>query len=143
MAEELELGLSQFFSHYVYTLPTRRMIMEAGFLRHNIEFQKDEKHVSAVARGLNAIGNFLLSPARCLFNGRTMTLINYTLGGQLKLDYVENSKALLDSGGIRFLKVVASIIGIVPGIILGSAVKGVALVSPALRDRYNKFPQQL
>ena len=50
---------------------------------------------------------------------------------------------VLDNGGVRFLKVVASIISLVPGIILGSAVKGLALAtSSTLRDRYTRYPEK-
>jgi hypothetical protein len=60
--------------------------MNAEFLKHNIEFTKDENRVPLISRGLNAIGNFLLSPARCLFNGRTMTAINHTKGKETWID---------------------------------------------------------
>jgi hypothetical protein len=122
--------------------------MEAGFLRHNIEFTPGEPLVSMASRVLNAVGNFLLSPARHLFNGRTVTAVS-VYRNKTETDQsctIQHSEAppQLESGGKKFLKTIASIICFVPGIIFGSAVKGLALAtSHSLREHYTYFPQNI
>lgn len=120
--------------------------MEAGFLRHNIEFAPDEQRVSRTTRFLNAAGNALLSPVRHLLRGRTVTVVNVQDEGIPHVNRLEfNQKPASEEGiGKKALKTTASVLLFVPGLLLGSLVKGVALAtSSSLRNRYKGLSLQI
>lgn len=84
------------------------------------------------AEGLEALGNWLLTPARFLFGGRKVTklsLENQTC--EIKNQFKNNQ-----SKGLEILKTALSILLLVPSLILGCAIKGSAYLSEDTRIKH-------
>lgn len=96
------------------------------FLKNNVV----NKDSFSIADASVAFGNWCLTPVRCLFDGNKITVSNKK--GSLTVDL---EKEYTDSGRNfnSFLRVVASIILIVPGVIIGCISKILGYLSPSVR----------
>jgi hypothetical protein len=86
-----------------------------------------------------AFGDFFLTPVRCLFNGNKVTLKtkNNVITVDHEKEYFDHSSP---SSWLKpkrnFLRVIASIIFLIPGLILGSIFKGIGFLSESIRERH-------
>lgn len=84
-----------------------------------------------------ALGDFFLTPVRCLFNGNKITI---SIKDQLIT--VTNEKEYASTRWDwqkpkrNFLRVIASIVLLAPGLILGSVIKGLGYLSKVIRARH-------
>lgn len=82
-----------------------------------------------------ALGDWFLTPVRCLYNGNKVTISH-------KNDAItiEHEKEYSDWDNTRpkrnFLRVILSIILIVPGVIVGSIFKGIGYLSQSIQHRH-------
>ena len=105
-----------------------------NFLNHSIQFLSTDHGVSAAGEKLNSIGNFFLSPIRYLFRGRTMRVMARNPETRAA-DFTDISDQ--DVGERSFLKTAKAVLLFVPGVVLGSCFKKIALiVSPTLQGYY-------
>lgn len=97
----------------------------------------DKKHF-VLADLTVSLGNWCLSPVRCLFNGSKVS-ISY----KNQILNIDHHKEYSNSSGYSYvlpkrnlIRVIASIVLIVPGLILGSAFKGLGYLSDTIRHRH-------
>src|ERR1700722_17071013 len=101
---------------------------------NNRTFTKDSFSISDTPV---VFGDWCLTPVRCLFDGNKVTVSNKD--GSLTVDH---EKEYATSGYRRnFLQVVASIVLIIPGLIIGSVFKGLGYLSQSTRKRHNLATQ--
>lgn len=81
----------------------------------------------ADAKGVEAVGNFLLTPAHFLFAGRTITYV------EKNKSY--NEKQTYDYTKCFWLKTVAAILTLPISLILGGIFKGISLLTKSVRNR--------
>lgn len=84
-----------------------------------------------------SIGDWFLTPARCLFNGRLVTLIP---GNRLisKHEYYdETDLATLNQPKRNFIRIAIAVALIIPGLLLGTIFKGISYLSPSIRANHN------
>jgi hypothetical protein len=123
------------------------------FFGTRVEFTKNERDVGKIAQGLNALGNALLAPTRHLMNGRTVTCEatrgdkTSEIGKQIIFRNIRGGpskqkkgwgKAALSAMGNVGLGVLALV-----GTPLGAIFKGLAMISPELRERCNKAAEEI
>lgn len=84
-----------------------------------------------------ACGNFCLLPVRCLFKGHKVTIFttNTPTGTALNVRHETESKR-------TFLRVIASILFLVPGLLLGCIFKGIGYLSPSIRENHKLSMQR-
>lgn len=77
------------------------------------------------------LGNFCFIPVRALFDGKTYT----------KVDEVFLERQSLESSSVigKVIKVALSIIFLIPGVILGTVIKGCSFISHSVRNSNNLF----
>jgi len=88
-----------------------------------------------------AFGNFCLTPVRCLFNGDKVT-ISLSASADDNRVRVVHEKEYGEYGEYgkpkkTWLRVIVSIVLLVPGLLLGSIFKGVGYLSKSIRERHN------
>ena len=115
------------------------------FLAEKISFD-DINDINAPALALNSVGNFLLSPARHLFHGRSVRCVFVKHDNESPkapvFDFEDIIKDKPPEGIERVCKTIASVIFFIPGVLLGSAIKGLSmLTSDRLKQRYNILEQ--
>lgn len=76
---------------------------------------------------LEAAGNFCLSPVRTLFGGRSFTIVDDKI-----VEWKQPKQKVIE----RILMIALSIILLIPGVIVGSILKGVALISKPEKERH-------
>lgn len=86
-------------------------------------------------------GDWCLTPVRCLFNGDKVEVfdMNQSIEVDIEKEYFSSTSFLqsnLDKPKRNFLRVVASILLIIPGIIIGSLSKGLGYLSQSTRERH-------
>lgn len=90
------------------------------------------------ARGCEAIGNFLITPARYFLNGKEITKID---GVNTDCSFTFANKHR--SFPVRMLQNIVAIITLVPGVILGSAFKGLSYLSGSIREKQREIKRCL
>jgi|GEM_PF-2683676 len=105
------------------------------FLNHRII----DSHSSSWANTSVIFGDFCLTPIRCLFKGNKVTVST-----QNQVVTVSHTEEYADPRFFSFsrpkrnaLRVVASILFLVPGILLGVAFKGLGHLSKTIRERHS------
>lgn len=79
------------------------------------------------------LGNFCLIPIRVLFEGRTFTKVDQAF---LERESIEGSSLLG-----RVCKVALSLLFLIPGVIVGTIIKGLSFISSSVRDSHHQFNQ--
>jgi hypothetical protein len=110
----------------------------AAFFKDKIAFSDPSTEVSGVTSAVNDLGNFLLTPARYLWNGKTMTAVKANTWTTTWGNSPDPTSSILfknvhdvreHDGRLKTaLKTAASILLLVPGVLLGSIIKGAALL---------------
>lgn len=110
-----------------------------SFLSDNISFDSNN-NLNAVTRFFNSVGNFLLSPARHLFQGKSVQCVLVPTDRRHADPIFGNVDDRHPKGLEGACKTIASIILFIPGTILGSAIKGCTmLASDRLKRRYESL----
>lgn len=80
------------------------------------------------------LGDWCLTPVRCLFDGNKLTIATH----QENLTVVHEKEFARSNNGEmpkrNYLKVIASILLIIPGVIFGSILKGLSYISSKMRE---------
>ncbi|CRX38797.1 hypothetical protein [Estrella lausannensis] len=79
------------------------------------------------------LGNFCLLPVRVLFEGRTLTKIDQVF---LEMESLEGSSVIG-----KVCKVALALIFLVPGVILGTVIKGLSFINFSVRESHHLFNQ--
>jgi hypothetical protein len=99
------------------------------FINHTIEDKGRSGNIDIL---LNSVGDWCLKPVRCLFNGKIVEV--YQDSGITKVhhkkEYGKTNKRTLS-------KIIKAIILFVPGVVFGSAIKGLSYCSKSIRERHN------
>lgn len=79
-----------------------------------------------------AMGDFCFNPVRCLFNGNEVAII------ESKVYYLHDDSKLttLSEKALHCLRIVAAIVLLVPGLLLGTLFKGMGYLSQSVRDNH-------
>ena len=79
------------------------------------------------------LGNFCLLPVRVLFEGRTFT----------KVDQVFLEKESLEGSSVigKVCKVALALLFLIPGVILGTVLKGLSFINSSVRESHHLFNQ--
>lgn len=79
------------------------------------------------------LGNFCLLPVRVLFEGRTFT----------KVDQVFLERESLEGSSVigKICKVALSLLFLIPGVILGTIIKGLSFINSGVRESHRLFNQ--
>lgn len=111
------------------------------FILDNISFNTDPANrFNKTTTFFNSLGNFLLSPARHLFQGKRVTCVLVPIDAKRVDPMFGKIDDRRPEGLERVCKTIASIVLIVPGTILGAAVKGFTmLASDRLKRRYESL----
>ena len=111
-----------------------------NLISNNVYFGANSNNLNTSTRFFNSLGNFLLSPARHLFQGKSVNCVLVPTDSRRAAPIFGNIDDRHPRGLERACKTIASIVLFVPGIIFGSAVKGLALLaSERLRRRYDSL----
>lgn len=106
----------------------------------------DKLQMSSTTSGINSIGDLFLTPARHLFNGRSVTCgHNLNASGIFELEFIPKEKAEPSNCCLPgLLKGAAAILLLLPCGLLGFLFKSMALVcSKNLRDIYHAYSLHL
>lgn len=99
-----------------------------------LSYYQDNSSFDTVFEKSVAFGDWCLTPVRCLFDGDKITV-------SIKNQSVTIDPAKEYGGPLQpnrgFLRVVASIVFIIPGIIIGSLFKGLGYLSYSIRERHS------
>lgn len=99
--------------------------------------------LNSATRGINSIGDLFLTPARYLFNGRSVTCVHKPAApsGIIEMEFTPKEKAQPSSCCLPgLLKGAAAILLLLPCGLVGFLFKSMALVcSKNLRDKYHKL----
>lgn len=80
-----------------------------------------------------ALGDWLLTPVRCLFDGNKVTIAHKN--GILTVNHEKDYDGFLKPKRNLF-RIIASIVFILPGLIIGSAFKGLSYLFSSIRERH-------
>lgn len=85
------------------------------------------------------LGNWCLKPVRCLFNGNVVKVYqDYSDPKITKVYHMkEYGRETFDSENRTLVKVIKAIVLLVPGILFGSAIKGLTYFSKSIREKHN------
>ena len=85
-----------------------------------------------------AFGDWILTPVRCLFNGNKVTVStkNAIVTVDHEKEYYVNSARGWHKPKRNFLRVVASIVLLMPCLLIGSFIKGLGYLSKSIRERH-------
>lgn len=97
------------------------------FLNTRVEI-RNEVGIGKVSK----LGDFCLTPVRCLFNGHVVTIVPKS---NQKIE-VFHRKAYGHDKERTFLQIIQAIVLLVPGIIFGTVLKGLTYLSKSIRDNH-------
>lgn len=87
---------------------------------------------------LEKVGNFFLTPSQYLFGGKKITLVQ---SAPSKVEQICDYKK--DKPAKEILKTIVAIIALIPSLIIGSALKGLAHLSKTTRERHLTVKNEL
>lgn len=107
----------------------------------NNKIIKDDIHHDGFADMCSQIGSWFLKPVRCLFNGNIVTVYQSSLDPQITKAYHTKDYGRRKIFGSKenrtLLTVIGAIVLLIPGLLFGSAIKGLTYLSKSIRERHN------
>lgn len=83
-----------------------------------------------------ALGDWFLTPVRCLFNGNVVTITTEKDAAVTVRHAREFNRNNIFGPQKTFLLVIASIVLLIPGIFLGTIIKGLGYLAPSIRENH-------
>lgn len=99
----------------------------------DLRIDKQSYHTDNI---LTQWGNWCLNPVRCLFNGKTITISSQNQFIMVKHEEDYSPHFIKSKKHKTLLSVVASIIFLIPGLMIGSVFKGLGYLSRTMRERH-------